>query len=120
MTYQDKADQLCELLEEKLGVRGKGLERKVKKAGRLLPGHIRRKSMVIVKALGMQGSPKMARLVDDAKVKTAFRDCETYLGSVNAWDRKIGKLIGVAASITLSMVIVAALFVTVLVWRGLI
>jgi hypothetical protein len=120
MTYQDKADQLCGLLEEKLGIRGKGLEHKVKNAGRLLPRHVQRKAGVVAEALMMQGSPKMARLVNEAQVNTAFRDCETYLTSVNAWDRKMGKVVGVAASIAFSMIVVAALIVTVLVWRGLI
>lgn len=118
MVYEEQADQIAALLQDRLGVRGNGLEAKLRRAGRLLPRHVRRAASVLVQAVHMQASPKMARLVDGDGVQRAYRTCEKYLSGIDAWDRRKGRIIGILSTSALNLLAVAALFVAVLVWRG--
>jgi len=118
MAYEEQADHIATLLQDRLGIRGKGLNAKLRRAGRLLPRHVRRQGAVLVQAAQMQASPKMARMVDGEAVQKAYRACEDYLSGVDAWDRRKGRIIGILSTSALNLLAVAALFVAVLVWRG--
>ncbi len=45
-----RTDRLAQLLEERLDVRGKGFDAKLRRAGRLLPRHLRMKGQMLVDA----------------------------------------------------------------------
>jgi hypothetical protein len=118
MVYEEQADQIAALLQDRLGIRGKGLAAKLRRAGRLLPRHVRRQAEVLVQAVQMQASPKMARMVDGEAAQKAYQDCENYLSGIDAWDRRKGRIIGILSTSALNLLAVAALVVVVLVWRG--
>lgn len=119
MIYQDQANHLSDLLKDRLGVRGQDLETRLHRAGRLLPRHIRRDMDAVVHSVQFQASPKLARMVDDGAAHRAYDNCVAYLNSIDPSKRRLDRLIGIASTIVFNVLIVGALFLTVLAWRGL-
>ncbi len=120
MSCQEQADQISALLREKLGVRGGDLECRLRRAGRLLPRHVRRQAEVIVRARAMQASPKLARLVDHAALERAFRTCHDHLSAIDPWERRKTRIIGFLSANAFNLVVITGLVIAVLYWRDLI
>lgn len=118
MTHQQRADRVAELIEEKLGIRGKSLERKLRRAGRILPRSFHRDGTTMVDALRLQASPRLSRMIDDSEVQRAFSACEKYLSAIDPWDRRKGKLVGFFAGNAVNLIAVSAAVMAVLIWRG--
>ena len=118
MIYEDRAGHLADLIEERLGVRGKGLSAKLKYAGRLLPRHVHRDAGVVVDALALQANPKLARRVDERSVSAACRNVESYLSGIDPNTRRIDRIIGFLSSNALNLLVTSALVIGVLIWRG--
>lgn len=120
MTYQEYCDRISGLMDEHLGVRGKTLEKKMVKAGRLLPKSFHRDGEILIAALNYETSPKLARMIDDGEVQRAFQACEKYLSEVDPWDRRKNKMVGVLSTNAYNLIVISALVVGVMIWRGLI
>ena len=118
MTYQERVDRLSELLESQLGIRGKTLRGKLRRAGRLLPKYVHRNAEIVEQAVLLQDSPKLSRQIDDKRVITAYNACEKYLTDIDASDRKWGHAISFLSTNALNLLIVAMMTMGVLVWRG--
>lgn len=114
------AAELSALLERKLGVRGDGLEARVRRAGRLLPRRIRRAALEIAEAARREGSPRLARQNDPARVARAFAEVERHLNGVDPGARRTALVLGILGSIALGLLALFAAVVTVLVLRGLV
>ncbi len=119
MSRQEQAEQISALLREKLGVRGRDLECRLRRAGRLLPRHVRRQADVIVQARAMQASPKLARLVDDAALARALRRCHEHLSAIDPWERRKTRIIAFLSVNAFNLLVTAGLVIAVLSWRGL-
>ncbi|SEO49928.1 hypothetical protein SAMN04490248_10634 [Salinihabitans flavidus] len=122
LTPQDignKSARLRALMAERLGIRARSLEEATRKAGRQLPGRVRAQINLIVRAERAAGHPKLARMVNEADLDTAFRAVQMYLLSVDRKERRIGAILGVLGSVVFNLLLLFALFVAVLVWRGL-
>lgn len=115
---QQMADRVAGLMEERLRVRGQGLSEKLRKGGRLLPRKVRAAAEVLAQGATMAQNPKLLLQVDQAAVAAAYDICVRHLGGVNGGDRRKGLLVGVAASMAMSVLVVALLVIAVLVWRG--
>ena len=120
MTYEEQADQIAALLQERLGIRGRDLDTRLRRAGRLLPRHIHRAGTVLVEAVKLQENPRLARLIDADKVAKSFRTCEDFLQSIDPWERKKDRLISTLSSVAFSLLAVAALVIAFLYWRDMI
>jgi len=120
MTYEERADHIAELLESQLGVRGKTLDAKLRKAGRLLPRDIRRHGDQIVEAVNLQGSPKLSRMVDEKSTVSAYNAFEKYLSGIDAWDRRKGSASDFLTTNAFNLLVVIALLIAVLRWSGFI
>jgi len=115
---QQMADRVAGLMEERLRVRGQGLSEKLRKGGRLLPRKVRAAAEVLAQGAAMAQNPKLLLQVDQAAVAAAYDTCVRHLGGVNGADRRTGLVVGVAASIAMSVLVVALLVIAVLIWRG--
>ena len=115
---QQMADRVAGLMEERLRVRGQGLSEKLRKGGRLLPRKVRAAAEVLAQGAAMAQNPKLLLQVDQAAVAAAYDTCVRHLGGVNGGDRRKGLVVGVAASIAMSVLVVALLVIAVLIWRG--
>jgi len=120
MTYQDQENQIAELLEFKLGIRGKGLDRKLRKAGRALPKSVHRDANIVMDAARLQNNPKLARMVDDAQVQRAHAACETYLSAIDPWHRRQSAILGFLSTNAFNILAISAAVIAVMAWRGLI
>ncbi|MGB5558773.1 MAG: hypothetical protein WBN04_12275 [Paracoccaceae bacterium] len=118
MTYQERADHLAAMIEERLGIRGKGLEAKLRRAGRLLPAHIHRSADLLVEAMQLQASPKFARRIDEQKVVSACKSVEKYLMTIDPSTRRMDRVIGFLSSNAFNLLATGGLVIAVLIWRG--
>jgi hypothetical protein len=120
VTITQMADRVAALIEERLGVRGRGLEDKLRRAGRRLPKRVRTAGDLLAEAAAMAQNPKLLVRVDEARVAEAYDICLKYLNKLNKGDRRKGAILGVAASVAFSILVVAVLVVAFLYWRGLV
>lgn len=118
VAIQQMADRVAVLMEERLGLRGQGLEGKLRRAPRALPRRVREAALRLAEAAHMSQNPKLLLQVDEGRVAADYDLCVRHLGSVSAWDRRKAAILGTTTSILLSLGVVAALLVAVLRWRG--
>jgi membrane-associated protease RseP (regulator of RpoE activity) len=114
-----KAQALARLIEQRLGVRGRTLEKAVRRAGRLLPREVRAKAMKLVEAQQMAENPKLARLIDREALDTAYHQVAAYLEAKDPAEQRKTRLLNMLAGIVFNLLLVVALFVFVLWWRDL-
>lgn len=117
---QQMADRVADLMEQRLRVRGQGLDEKLRKGGRLLPRRVRTAAEVLQTGAMMAQNPKLWGQVDQQAVAQAYDTCVRHLGGINHKDLRKGAAIGIAASVAFSVLTVAALLFAVLLWRGFI
>jgi hypothetical protein len=117
-SIQQMADRVAGLMEERLGVGGKGLAAKLRKGGRLLPRHVRDEAQTLAQAAEMAQNPRLLMRIDDEKVALAYDACLRHLGTIDPWDRRKGRIVSTAASIALGLLGLAVAVVAVLMWRG--
>ena len=120
VTVQQMADRGSELLGERLRVKGDTLEARLQKAGRRLPRKVRDAGAVLVQATQMIRNPKLMHLVEDEAVALAYDTCLRHLNTVNPNEARNTLLVGIAAHIAFSLLVVAVLVIVTLYWRGLI
>jgi len=118
-TYQQRADELAAMIEQRLGVRGKGLERKLRRAGRLLPAHVQRDAQLLIQAVQSQASPKLSRMIDTAKVDRSAKAVAKHLDGINPTERKISRTVSFLSINAFNLLFIAAAVVAVMVWRNL-
>ena len=117
-TLATRADGLADLIEQKLGVRGKGLERKLHKAGRLLPRYVRREAAQIVAAQRLTAHPKLMMQTDPSALDRAFKHCERWLKAIDPAKRRRDKVLKFLGLNALNMLVIGAAFIAYLVWAG--
>lgn len=115
---QDHANRLAALIEERLGVRGRGLEAKLHRAGRALPRHVRREADQIVQAMRLTANPKLARQVDASGIEAAFRKCEGWLKTVDPKERRKGAVLGFLGVNAFNLLAISGAFIAWMVWSG--
>ena len=118
VTIQQMADRVAGLMEERLRVRGVGLTEKLRKGGRLLPRRVRAQADILAQSAAMAQNPKLLMQMDQAAVAQAYDVCIKHLAGVDAWDRRKGAIIGVAATVAASVLVIGVLVLVVLRWRG--
>lgn len=84
MTHQDqiraRATDISELIAKRLRVRkGKDLEAQLQRAGRRLPGWVRREARVLVEAEQLLAHPKLAMQADPATLDKSAKRVEAWL-----------------------------------------
>jgi len=120
VTVAQLAGNIAVLIEERLGVSGAGLPAKLRRAGRLLPRHVRRDAQAVADALPLAENPKLMKQVDLPRLEAAERRVVAYLKTVDPAERRIGMAMGMLGGVAFSLLAVFALFVAVLIWRGLV
>ncbi|MES2668057.1 MAG: hypothetical protein V4712_18370 [Pseudomonadota bacterium] len=118
ITIQQMADRVAGLMEERLGIRGRGLDEKLRKGGRLLPRAVRVKATTLSELATQAQNPKLLTQINMEDVAGAYDTCVKHLGAIKSGSRRTGILLGMASSIAFSLLVVAVLLIGVLVWRG--
>lgn len=114
----DRADQLASLIEERLGIRGHGLEVKLRRAGRALPRYVRREAKVIADAEQLSANPKLMRRVDLSGLDKSYRKCESWLKSVDPNERRKTRALSFLATNAFNLLVISGAFIAWMVWSG--
>lgn len=92
----------------------------LKKARRRLPRRIFNQGMVLAQAIPLMDHPKLRLTLDEPALRKAAREVTTHLKSIDLADRRKGRVLDVLSSMAFSLLVVFALLIVVLRWRGLI
>ncbi|MGB0903169.1 hypothetical protein [Halocynthiibacter sp.] len=115
---ENKAEDVFDALGRQLRLRGATLDARVKKAGRLLPGGLRRDLKYMIEALEFAGNPKLARLVDMPRIERTHRYALRWLKDVDPGARARDLVWESAWRIGLVVLVVGGGLLAVLAWRG--
>lgn len=118
LTPQDRANQVATLMKKQLAVGGSGLDLKLRRGGRLLPRFVRKDAQYLADAALVSKNPKLRGLVDSGRVKKTHTNCVKHLKRVDKSKRRQDVFLSILRGIALGVLIPAALFTTVLIWRG--
>jgi hypothetical protein len=116
--FDRQVDAACGALQARLGARGRSLAARLKRAGRRLPKEARAAGAQIVAAQQMAAHPRLARLVADDRTDAAFATLTAHLKGIDPADRRKGAVLSLAGAVVFDLLVVAALVIAVLVWRG--
>ena len=114
------ADALQTKLEEKYRLRARDLPQAVAKAGRRLPRRHRRAARELISARALGGHPKLMRRVNLAALQRAHSEIMRYLDTIDPADVRRGAILSMLGDIVLKLLIVFAVFITWLWWRGIV
>lgn len=118
VTIQQMADRVAGLMEERLGVRGKTLDEKLRKGGRLLPRRVRVQAEALAALSAQAQNPKLLTRINMEDLAAAYDISVRHLSGVKPGGRRAGLLLGMASSVAFSLLVVSVLVIGVLVWRG--
>lgn len=117
--YVDKyADEVRNLIEQRLRIKGRTLDKALSRAGRLLPKWAQREGRYLAQATQYMGHPKLRLMIDEAKVEKAHGSLVAHLKSIDPADRRKGRILGVLGVISFNLILVVAAFLGYLIWRG--
>lgn len=119
-SVQQMADRVAELMEQRLRLRGKGLEEKLRRGGRAVPRRLREAAAVLVEAAELARNPKRMQLVDHEMVAAAYDSCLSQLGAIRPGERRKTAALNMLASAAFSLLVLAGLVAALLYWRRLI
>lgn len=118
ITVDQLVERIYGLLGEKLGVTGRTLEARVRRAGRVLPRFVRQAAKELVSADQMSRAPKMLLRIDSGQVSAAYATCLKHLEAIDQNGLRSQARFSLAATIIVQICLVAAVLLTVLRWRG--
>jgi hypothetical protein len=119
MDLQARADRLARLIEERLDIRGAGLQAKLGRGGRRLPRAVRDAGEQLLLAQRMAANPRLARQIDHARIDALCDAAERVLKRIDPWERRVTILVNWLAGNAANIIVVAALALAAIAWRGL-
>lgn len=117
-TFRHRVARLEALLQEKLGVRGRSLEKRFARAGRSLPRRVQKAGRIITSAEANLHHPKLSRLHDPKTLESAFSEVTAHLKTVDPADRRKGVILGVFGGLVFNLLLLVAAVLLVLRWQG--
>ncbi len=118
VTIQQMADRVAGLMEERLGIRGKGLSEKLKRGKRLLPRSVRAAAVELADLAEKAQNPKLLVQIDQTRVAACYDQCVRYLSSRKAGSASMRALVGMAATVAFGMLVLAAVVLAVQQMKG--
>ena len=112
------AERVSQLMEDRLDVRGRDLPAKLRDGGSQLPRKLRHEAAMLAEAADLARNPKLLPRLDRVRLARAHDALTRHLSRLGRSERRRDALRGIATSVVLSLLLVAALFVATLVWRG--
>ena len=112
------AGRVHDLLGEKLGVRGRTLEARFKKAGRMVPRRARKTIPTLIEAERMAVDPKLLVRIDPDVVSRAYDVAVRELGEIDAGAEKSRKRLNLLAIVAFQVLVIGGIFIAIMRWRG--
>ena len=114
----EQSGDIARLIEERLGIGGTGLRRKMNKAGRQLPKWVRRDAETLLEAELIAGHPKMMMKADPERYSRAYKRIRTWLKGIDPNKRRTDRILGMIGSISFNLLLFAGLLIASLVIVG--
>lgn len=108
------------LLRQKEGGRGRDLASALRHTRHRLPRRVYRVGQKLAKAEPLIDHPKLRLTLDQPALQAAAREVRTHLEAIDLADRRKSLWLSVLAGMAFSLLVVFALVVVVLVWRGIV
>lgn len=118
LSVQQMAERVSALMEDRLRVRGRDLPTKLRRGGRRLPRKLRREAALLAEAAAWARNPKLLPRLDRSRLARAHDALSRHLSRLGRGERRRAALHDIASSVVLSLLLVAALFLATLIWRG--
>ena len=118
VTIQQMADRVAQLLEERLGLGGRDLAAKLKRAGRTLPKKVRDAGRLLAQSAQKGQNPKLLGQIDMADVTEAYDVCVKHLITVDPVGRRRDLFAGMVGSVGFGILVLAVALFGFLAWRG--
>ncbi len=109
------ADRIAEMFETRMGIKGDGLDAKLRRHGRQLPRKVLGAAQFLAEAADMAGHPKRHTRLDPERAAQAYDICARYLKSASPI---YGGVYGLFRSIAAVSALTLSLAAVVLYWRG--
>ena len=105
-------------LRAKLGVRGKNLAAAMAKARHRLPRRIYRQGMILVAAEPLAAHPKLRLTLDQPALRAAADEISAHLATIDLAEKRKSWLLGMLGGLSFNLILMVALLISFLVWRG--
>lgn len=115
---QKQCDEVRNLIEERLKIKGRTLEQALSKAGRLLPKWAQREGTYLVHAQQYLNHPKLRLMIDPAKADKAHKVLITHLKTIDPKERRTTRILGVLGVVSFNLILVVGAFIYYIWWRG--
>lgn len=112
------ADILTDL-RAKLGVRSKDLTKALAKVRHRLPRRIYRQGMTLVAAEPLAAHPRLRLTLDMPTLQAAATEITTHLATIDVGERRKSWLLGMLGGLSFNLILMFALLIGFLVWRGI-
>jgi hypothetical protein len=116
-TITQMADRVSGLLAERLKIKGP-FEDQVKRAKRRLPREVFAAAEALVEAEKLSANPKFMARIDLEAVAIAYDILVRHLNGIGRSERRKGMALDIAARIAFAFLVVGALWIAALYWRG--
>ena len=115
-----RVDSLRELMEKHLGIKARSFEKACNRAGRQLPRRLRGPAARLIEAASMAENPKLQRYMDATAVAADYRAIEDWLIAQDQAEAAKTRRLNLLALIALQLLVILALTIAFMRWRGLI
>jgi len=112
------ADEVHRLIEERLRIKGRTLEKALARAGRLLPNWAQREGRYLARASDLMDHPKLRLMIDEAKIEKAHMSLVTHLKTIDPSERRKTRILGTLGVISFNLILVTIALISYLIWRG--
>ena len=107
VTIQQMAQRVAALLDERMKVRGNGLEAKLRRSGRTLPRRVRLAGQRLAVASAKSQVPKLLLQVNEGDVAKDYDICVRHLSAINPLPWPLAGLLRVGSSVALGLLVLA-------------
>ncbi len=112
------AEEVRRLIETRLRLKARTLDRALSKAGRLLPKWAHRDGAYLADAQRYLNHPKLRLMIDEAKAEQAYKALISYLETIDPKERRKTRILGTLGVVSFNLILVVAALIGFLVWRG--
>jgi hypothetical protein len=115
-----RIDRMNGLLATAFGLRRGTLATRLRKAGRRVPAGLRERMIAIEEARAIVGHPRLSAMIDEAEFDRTCAQAEEVLGAVDRADARRGAILGMLGALAFNLILLAAILLAILRWRGLV
>ena len=118
--FNQRIEELEQMLQDKMGLRGKSLAQRLKKAGQRLPKRVQKAGRMLTGVQSKIAHPKLARIQSQNAIDAAFTEMTTYLKTINRRDQRKGFALGIAGDLVIRLILLVGVVLALLRWQMMI